>query len=322
MTEPVAFGRLEPVDLRAAWEREHTHFTPWLAREENLALLGATIGIELELQAQEQMVGPFRADLLCKDTTDGSLVLIENQIERTDHSHLGQVITYAAGLEAVTIVWIARRFTEEHRAALDWLNEVSHEKIRFFGLEVELWRIGTSPIAPKFNVIARPNDWSKTVREAATGSTTELQAYRYEFWASFLAHLERQGTTLSANRKPSPDHWMTWGLGKTGFHLSGLVGFRDKYCVARLVLEGGQGHGEYFALLEHRSEIETALSTPVVWDRAEDRKASYIAVQRNDLDPMDRAQWPEIHAWLQEKLEEFDRVFRPIVKKLEVRPAP
>src|SRR5882672_9937256 len=112
-------GRLRKVDLREAWSSENSDFTPWLAQEENLKLLGEAIGIELELEWQEKDVGPFRADILCKDTATDDWVLIENQLERTDHCHLGQLITYAAGLNAVTIVWIAERFTQEHRAALD-----------------------------------------------------------------------------------------------------------------------------------------------------------------------------------------------------------
>jgi hypothetical protein len=110
-------GRLEKVDLRHAWENEAGSFTPWLAEEDNITLLGDTIGVELEVEAQEQPVGPFSADILCKDTVNSRWVLIENQLERTDHTHLGQLMTYAAGLDAVTIVWIAKKFTEEHRAA-------------------------------------------------------------------------------------------------------------------------------------------------------------------------------------------------------------
>ena len=162
-----SLGRLEQVELREAWSSESRDFTPWLAQEENLKLLGEAIGIELDLESQEKDVGPFRANILCKDTATDEWVLIENQLDRTDHSHLGQLLTYAAGLNAVTIVWIAERFTEEHRATLDWLNERTDEKINLFGLEIELWRIGDSPIAPKFNIISQPNDWSRTVQQAA-----------------------------------------------------------------------------------------------------------------------------------------------------------
>src|SRR6185437_4226591 len=139
-----SLGRLIKVNLRDVFPTEAGSFTPWLAQEENLSLLSETIGINLQCEAQEKDVGPFRADILCKDTITDNWVLIENQIERTDHTHLGQLLTYAAGLQAVTIVWVAERFTEEHRAALDWLNERTDAHINFFGLEIELWKIGDS----------------------------------------------------------------------------------------------------------------------------------------------------------------------------------
>src|ERR1044071_9814117 len=141
---PIAksLGRLEKVYLRVVWINESDDFTPWLAAEANIEILGDAIGMELEVEAQEQSVGPFRADILCKDTANGNWVLIENQLERTDHTHLAQLLTYAAGLKAVTIVWIANLFTEEHRAALDWLNEITDSRFNFFGLEIELWKIG------------------------------------------------------------------------------------------------------------------------------------------------------------------------------------
>ena len=159
-------GRLEKIELRDIWRTEDQDFTPWLAQDNNISLLGDILGLDLEVEAQEKDVGPFRADILCKDTLNDSWVLIENQLERTDHKHLGQLITYAAGLKAVTIVWIAESFTDEHRAALDWLNSITDGDFRFFALEVELWRIGDSPAAPKFNVVSKPNAWTKTVGEA------------------------------------------------------------------------------------------------------------------------------------------------------------
>src|SRR4051812_43362290 len=144
-------SHLKQIDLKDVWSHEASSFTPWLALEQNIALLGDTLGLELEVEAQEKAVGPFRADILCKDLQTNTWVLIENQLERTDHTHLGQVLTYASGLGAVTIVWIAARFTEEHRATLDWLNKITDRSFRFFGIEVELWRIGDSSPAPKFN---------------------------------------------------------------------------------------------------------------------------------------------------------------------------
>jgi hypothetical protein len=166
-------GRLIWGDVRQIWMHEEKDFTPWLAREENLSLLGQTLALNLALEAQEKYVGTFRADILAKDVNSGQWVLIENQLERTDHGHLGQLITYASGLKAVTVIWIAERFADEHRAALDWLNEITSNSIHFFGIELELWRIGDSPLAPKFNVISKPNSWAKGVSESTNFAGNE-----------------------------------------------------------------------------------------------------------------------------------------------------
>ena len=188
-------GRLEKVDLRDVWTSEASDFTPWLAREENLSVLADTLGLELELEAEEKAVGPFRADILCRDTGSNAWVLIENQLERTDHNHLGQLLTYASGLQAVTIIWIASRFTEEHRSTLDWLNRITDTGFHFFGLEVELWRIGASSPAPKFNIVSKPNDWSRSVAQAARAmDETELSETRIlqrDYWAAFQPVLNK-----------------------------------------------------------------------------------------------------------------------------------
>jgi hypothetical protein len=159
MKEELQLGKLERVDLRDSWPREDTNLTPWLAKQKNLKLLGASIGMNLERVENESRVGPFRADILCKDTATDSFVLIENQLEPTDHIHLGQLMTYAAGLDTVHIIWVAKSFNDEHRAALDWLNRITMEGFHFFGIEIELWKIGDSLPAPKFNIVCKPNDW-------------------------------------------------------------------------------------------------------------------------------------------------------------------
>ncbi|MCA9968381.1 MAG: hypothetical protein KC423_29250, partial [Anaerolineales bacterium] len=198
------------MDLREVWQSESGDFTPWLARPENIALLGETIGLDLVVLAQEKEVGPFRADILCKDPTSEELILIENQLERTDHTHLGQILTYAAGLKTVTIIWVARRFTEEHRATLDWLNEITNEEFRFFGLEAEVWRIGDSAPAPKFNIVSQPNDWSRQVSNRAgklsRGELTPSRQLQLEFWTAFSAFVE-EGTYRFRTIKPGPQNW-------------------------------------------------------------------------------------------------------------------
>jgi hypothetical protein len=205
-------GRLERVELRDIWVSEATSFTLWLARAENLSVLGEALNIDLELEAQERAVGPFRADLLCKDISNDRWVLIENQLERTDHTHLSQLLTYASGLDAVTIVWIAARFTEEHRSTLDWLNKITDESFRFFGLEVELWKIGSSPAAPKFNIVSKPNEWSQSVARVARAiddaDLSEGSVMLREYWTVLNPVLDAAGGPVAGNKKPQPKSWM------------------------------------------------------------------------------------------------------------------
>ena len=157
-------------------------------------------------------MGPFRADLLCKDTATGDWVLIENQLERSDHGHLGQLLTYAAGLKAVTIVWIAEQFTEEHRATLDWLNEITGEQFSFFALEIELWRIGGSPVAPKFNVACRPNDWTKP----PPPNLTETEILQQEYWTGLRALLLDRKSIVRP-QKVLPQQSTSFAIGRAAF---------------------------------------------------------------------------------------------------------
>src|SRR5690606_23908695 len=163
-------GVLERVPLRAAWKHEATDFTPWLAQEDNLAALANELGLpELELVATEYGVGEFKLDILC--TSDEEQVIIENQLERTNHNHLGQILTYAAGTDARKVIWVAESFRPEHIAALEFLNQNTTEYLNFFAVEIELWRIGDSPLAPKFEVVVKPNNWAKAGREQAKAAS-------------------------------------------------------------------------------------------------------------------------------------------------------
>jgi hypothetical protein len=220
-------GTLEPAELKSAWPSERD-FTTWLAEEANLAQLAESLGIdELELEDTEKNVGPFKADILCKDTLNGHWVVIENQLYKTDHSYLGQLLTYAAGLQAVTVVWIAAPFTEEHRAALDWLNDVTDERVRFFGVEIELWRIGNSPKAPRFNVVSRPNDWAKSVSEGAAGVSglTGTQKLQLEYWIAFRRYIEEHPGNVRPV-KPLPQAGLAFAAGRVGFTIVTTVSIR------------------------------------------------------------------------------------------------
>lgn len=315
-----ALGKLQKIDLRDVWDTECGHFTPWLAQPENIELLSAAIGIDLEVEAQEKNVGPFRADILCKDTTTDSWVLIENQLERTDHTHLGQLVTYAAGLSAVTIIWIAETFTEEHRATLDWLNEITEDRFNFFGLEIELWRIGDSPVAPKFNIVSKPNDWSKTVSEAAkrieSGELSETKQLQQEYWAELRTHLTEAKSKLRS-QKPLPQHWTNFAIGRSHFHLCAIQNTREKRIGVQLVLSGPNAKAHFKLLEAEKEKIEQIANTSFEWRELPDKKESHIMFQLENADPVNRTDWSRQHEWLKQTLDLFQRVFASRVKSLD-----
>ena len=310
-------GKLVKVDLREVWKNEAGDFTPWLANEENIKILGDAVGIELEVEAQEQDVGPFRADILCKDTAANHWVLIENQLERTDHIHLGQLMTYAAGLDAVTIIWVAEKFTEEHRAALDWLNEKTDESVNFFGLEIELWRIGDSDIAPKFNIISKPNEWSKTVRTTAAktelSDTTRLQL---EFWTQFRDFMEKNSSFVRC-QKPRPQNWTNFAVGRSFFHLVAKINTRDSELGVYLCIYGSNRLAHFNLLKDnYRQKIESQIGIKLDWRELLDAKESHIETSW-ESDPKDKNSWSEQHEWIKSTVEIFHEVLSPIVRELD-----
>ncbi|MCB9965833.1 MAG: DUF4268 domain-containing protein [Rhodospirillales bacterium] len=308
-------GQLLKVDLREIWQTEDRDFTPWLAREEHLQILGDTIGLELELEAQEKEVGPFRADILCKNTLDGSWVLIENQIEKTDHRHLGQLLTYAAGLDAVTIVWIASRFTEEHRSAIDWLNRITDRNFSFFGLEVELWRINDSLPAPKFNIISQPNEWSLTVSRAAKKiedeGLSESGELQYKYWTALSEYLQDHSNIKLGS--PGAKGWHDFALGKANITLRLSIATKTGKITAGVYLYKNMKE-RYETLNEQKQEIEQKFGQPLDWENSPTKQTAVIKIEKL-ADISNETDWINQHAWLKEMLEKFKRVFRPIVKE-------
>jgi hypothetical protein len=314
-------GRLERVELRDIWSSEAADFTPWLAHAENLEVLANTLDIQLELEAQEKLIGPFRADILCKDIATDEWVLIENQLERTDHLHLGQLLTYAAGLQAVTIVWVAAKFTEEHRAALDWLNKITDDRIRFFGLQVELWRIGASPAAPRFNIVSKPNNWSQSVKQAARAINDEelsdARIKQREYWTAFNSVLNAKGGPVLGNKKPQAQPWMTYPIGRAAVHLNAVIVSQRNRVRAELYLSGDNAKA-FFGLLKTEQEgVEQELGFPLDWQELPDARDSRISISLDAANPKDTNDWNRQHEWLAEKLNALHWVFSGRVKGLD-----
>lgn len=310
-------GKVQRVDVRSAWMNEASHFTPWLASEEGMELLQEVLDMELEVEATEKFVGPFKADILAKrtDTTDDHWVLIENQLERTDHRHLGQLLTYAAGLDAVTIVWIAESFAEEHRAALDWLNDLTTDNLSLFGLEIELWQIDGSPPAPMFNVVAEPNEWSRDVQQGAKSQVSDLKRDQQRFWEGLRQRLIDKKSPVRP-QKAHPQHWASFALGRAGTGLNACINSQKKTVWIEFAFYGPSGKVWYDEVTSKREAIEAAFGEPLDWQRMEGKKQSRVALHRPNSDIDDEKDWPNQYQWLIDKLELFHQVFQPVAKSL------
>ena len=318
MATSIELSKITKVNLRDCWQNEASDFTPWLAKDENIALLADALGMnELEIKAQEEHVGPFRADILCVDPGTNKYVLIENQLEKTDHNHLGQILTYAAGLDAVTIIWIAEHFTEEHRAAIDWLNRITDKEFNFFGVEIELIKIGNSPAAPIFNVIAKPNGWSKDVKNSHNNSEgrSEGENFKYDFWSAFVDYMNNNPSKLFRTPSPSYDHWMNIAIGKGSMHISLLVNTREQKVTIQLYIWDDADKKYFDALLKYKKEAADRISLDLIWRRLDGKKASTIDLYKS-CNLKDPSEQEVIFSWYKEYTEKFITFFKPIIKKM------
>ncbi len=309
-------GKLERIPLRQAWAHEAGEFTPWLAQPDNLLLLAEALGLsELELAGIEHPVGDFKVDILCTD--DGGKVIIENQLEKTNHTHLGQILTYAAGVGARKVIWLAESFRTEHVAALEFLNQHTTDELDFFAVEIELWRIGDSPMAPSFNVVVKPNDWAKTGQQnaQAAATTTPTKQRQLKFWTGWQAWLQAKGSTLRTQR-PLPQHWTNIALGRTGIHLSATVNSRESRVGMEVYIHHDNSKSMFKQLQARQAEIDTALGAPLEWMELPDGHACRI-LQVRPASPLESEdQWPAYYAWLEQAALRMSEVFRPLVREL------
>lgn len=295
MTGLPELGKIEFLPLRGVWPNEATAFTPWLLENENL--LGDLLGIELSLVKNEHKVGDFSLDLLGTNLSDDSPLIVENQLERTDHSHLGQLLTYAGGLEPSTIVWIASEFRDEHRAALDWLNEVTDEQTHFFGVVVKAIRIGDSAPAPWLELVVKPNQWSELTRRAnQSPEITESKDRYLRFWESLLAN-NRDTHRMFARKRPDTREWLSLGSGITGITI-GMNVQRHRIYVDLYFSGDAERNLARFEHLEASKEIiEDSFGSALSWEQLEERKACRIGFY-GEGSILDEESWPQSQQWL------------------------
>jgi len=305
------FGILKRVELRELWPKEAYSFTPWIAA--NLPLLSAALGMDLELKEQEAPVGPFSLDLLARDLGSDRVVVIENQLEQTDHDHLGKLLTYAAGHEASVAVWIASAFREEHRQALDWLNGRTDSATAFFGIVNEALQIDDSRPAPNFRIVASPNDFRKGNIGGATAAKLSVKGENYQiFFQDLIDRLRTQHHFTNA-KKGQPQSWYTFSAGITGLSYGANFPAGNK-ARAELYIDRGDQAGNkaiFEALLQRRPEIEAAFGESLAWERLETKRASRIAIYRDGNIEESGPMLEEIKMWLIAHLLKMKSVFGP-----------
>lgn len=311
---PSDLSRIKAVDVRSIWLHEAHDFTSWLL--ENADVLSEVLGMNLDLIEAERRVGGFALDLIGTDLQTGETVIVENQLEQSDHGHLGQLLTYAGGTDPRTIVWCAPRFRDEHRAALDWLNEHTDEDTRFFGVEISAVRIDESRPAPLFRLVAQPNDWTKQVHtDKATLLTGKAAAYQ-AFWVQLLERIRTthpDWTTGSAGSKVS---WITIPYGTSGTWY-GLL-FTNSGPAIELYFGSASAEvnsAEYAKVAAHREVLDSLVDLPIVYEPLPNKKASRLRVYRpNGVgDVLEAADHEGLFEWFISTMEQF----RPATQKIK-----
>lgn len=280
-------------DLRTVWKNEERDFSAWLSKSENLLLLGNEIGIDLLLEERESSVGNGSIDILATEEGTGRKIIIENQLSDSNHDHLGKIISYAAGKDAKVIVWVVKKAKDEHQSAINWLNENTQEDVGFFLVEIELYQIGDSLPAPKFNIVEKPNEWTKAMRsERDHSDTKQLQ---FNFWQSFRDYAMKTDFVHSFTlRKARPQHWYDIGIGMKEAHISLTVNTQKKKITASIYIPDDKLL--YANFEREKTKIEEELNLKLDWNPIPEGKAARIGIEKN-ADLAQNSNWLSYFDW-------------------------
>lgn len=302
----VNLGTLKEItDLRKVWPHEALNFTPWVA--ENVELLGDAIGLDITVDETESSVGDFNVDIYASETGTDRKIIIENQLEDTDHDHLGKLITYASGKSADVIIWVVKHAREEHKAAIEWLNNHTDEKIGFFLCEIKLFQIGDSQIAPSFVVVEKPNDWAKEIKKTTAANPTQQQ--RLEYWQAFNDYAFKDNSFAKAfnMRKPTTDHWMDFSIGSSACHI-GVTQIQKRSAIG-VELYINDDKELFKSLFAHKAAIESDMGMTLDWRELPGRKASRILLEKN-VQLSNREEWPEQFVYIMDVLLKMKKSFK------------
>jgi len=282
------------LDLRDVWPNEAKDFTPWLAKEENLALLSKAIDIDITLEEKESSVGSFNVDIFAKEEDTGRNIVIENQLEDTNHDHLGKLITYASGKNAEIVIWIVKHARDEHRQAIEWLNNHTDNSSAFFLIEIELWKIGDSKPAPKFNVVERPNEWAKTVRPQANLSESDI--FKADFWTEFRNYAETKPAFMKEFSLRKPLGWYDFAIGSSSVFLRLSMNTQKNFIEARVIIRNRELSARF---KDANFDLENSVGQKRKW--IENIKSDVILFSQI-AHLQDRDQWHQDFDWFIEIL--------------------
>jgi len=314
--DSASIAKLDTRPLREAFPKEAHHFTKWL--ETNINALSERMGLTLTVVQREQAVGDFNVDLVCEEA-DGRRVIVENQLERTDHTHLGQLLTYLVNLDAHIAIWVTADPRPEHQKVIAWLNEATPADVSFYLVKVEAIRIGNSPFAPLFTVIARPDQQAKEIGEKKK-EWADRHYSRIEFWKGLIERSKGR-TKLFTNISPSKDYWISTGAGRTGVSFHYLL-LRDAADV-ELYIDYDQDTGQknkaiLSALFAEREAIEGEFGGPLDWDPMEGSRAARIRRRFTTGGLAQPDTWPQLQDQMIDAMIRFDIALRSRLAKVKV----
>lgn len=314
MVKIMKLGKLEKVkDLSSVWKHEANNFTKWLSEEENLKTLSEEIGIDIELITTEAKTGSFSTEILAVESNTENKIVIGTQLETTNHEYLGKIITYASGHDAKTIIWIVKEACEEHRQAVDWLNEHTDDEINIFLCRIELWKIGESAIAPKFQIVSSPNNWTKTIKRSLDNKFSSSKMLQYDYWTRVKEEIDENYSKFNS-KKPRGSHHYDLSLGTSlatiGLHVI------TKSNEIRVLLWIPDSKELFNYLYESKDEIESELGYEVEWNNSEINKSSNIVISKY-ADINNQSNWDENIKWHLTKASEFYDVFSDRIKKFK-----
>ena len=304
----IKLSRITKVNPREVWRHEALDFTQWLAKEENIAVLCEELEINLENIKPEASAGRYNVDIVADDIDTKRKVIIENQLEPTDHKHLGQILTYASAYDASVIIWVVTDYTEEHRQAIDWFNRNISENISFFLVQIEVYKIGDSEPAPKFNIICEPNNWGKTIKSSGTGdAVSATKLLQMEFWEGLKTYASANGTRVSFSHTPQPKHWLNISIGTSRCHIALTVNTQKGYVGCEVYIRNDKALYETF--YRNKDKIESTVGAELEWMELPDATASRILLTKKG-NPKDRKQWDEYYSWCVATVEKFNLAFK------------